>query len=341
MSIKIIKPGLFTTVQDLGRFGHQEEGFSPTGVMDRPSFEIANALLNTTNQPTLEITLVGPTIQFLKQNLFAVTGAPFDMKLNGNPIPHQTVIKADQGDILEMGTAKNGMRAYIGFVNTLNIPLIEGSAATHTRTSIGGYKGRLLKAKDILPTHNYNLDYGLIGRSTDYQSFSPRSHVPIGIMDGPQLHAFSKRTIKEIENIEFKVSDSSDRMGYRLRGTSIKPSDSADIISEPVALGSIQVPNDGNPIILLNDRQTVGGYTKIATVIDCDIVDVIQKRPGEIIQFEWVTFNEANKILDRKNRKLQQAIVQIQNQPKRYLNHIRPSQSKIKSVLKGDCKPWI
>ncbi|WP_415409208.1 biotin-dependent carboxyltransferase family protein [Staphylococcus agnetis] len=341
MSIKILKPGLFTTIQDLGRFGHQEEGFSPAGVMDRPSFEILNALLNTNNQPSLEITMVGPTIQFLEQNLFAVTGAPFNMKLNGHTIPHQTVIKADQGDILEMGTAHEGVRAYIGFANPLNVPLVEGSAATHTRTSIGGHKGRVLKAKDIIHTMQHNIDYSLIGRSTDYQSFSPKGNLPIGIMDGPQLNAFSKRTIKEIENLKFTVSDSSDRMGYRLKGPSIKPSESADIISEPVALGSIQVPNDGNPIILLNDRQTVGGYTKIATVIDSDIVDVIQKRPGETIQFEWVTFNEANEILDRKNRKLQHAISQLQKQPKRYLNNIRPTQSKIKSVLKGDSKPWI
>lgn len=341
MSIKILKPGLFSTVQDLGRFGHQAEGFSPAGVMDRPSFELLNALLDTENQPAIEITMVGPTIQFLEQNLFAVTGAPFDMKLNQKSIPHQTVIKVNRGDILELGAAKQGVRAYIGFANTIDVPQIEGSASTHTRTSVGGFKGRILKKNDIIPTNSNNLDYSLIGRATDYQSFTPKGNLPIGIMDGPQIDAFSKRTIKEIETIEFRVSENSDRMGYRLSGASIKPDTSADIISEPVALGSVQVPNDGNPIILLNDRQTVGGYTKIATVIDSDIVDVIQKRPGETIQFEWVTFNEANEILDRKNRKLEDAIKKLQRYSKRYLNNIRPSQSKIKDVLKGDSKPWI
>lgn len=341
MSIKILKPGLFTTIQDLGRFGHQAEGFSPAGVMDRPSFEILNALLDTNNQPAIEITMVGPTIQFLEQNLFAVTGAPFNMKLNDTPVPHQTVIKVEPGDILELGAAQHGVRAYIGFANPLKIPKVEGSTATHTRTLVGGYKGRVLKAKDILTTTSENLNYSLIGRSTDFQSFSPKGNLPVGIMDGPQLEAFSKRTIKEIEDIEFIVSDNSDRMGYRLKGGSIQPIESADIISEPVALGSVQVPKDGNPIILLNDRQTVGGYTKIATVIDSDIVDIIQKRPGEIIKFEWVTFNEANEILDRKRRKLEDAIIKLKRQPKRYLKNIRPTQSKIKSVLKGDSKPWI
>ncbi|UXR70673.1 biotin-dependent carboxyltransferase family protein [Staphylococcus sp. IVB6240] len=340
MSIKILKPGLFTTVQDLGRFGHQSEGFSPAGVMDRPSYEILNALLETEQQPALEITMIGPKIKFLSQNLFAITGAEFSATLNGEPIPHQTAIKAEDGDVLDLGAAKEGMRAYIGFAEQLDIPLVEGSYATHTRTHVGGYKGRVLKENDIIATRGTNMDISLIGRSSDFRSFSANSELPIGIMDGPQLEAFSKRTIAEIEHIEFEVSESSDRMGYRLKGGSIKPMESADIISEPVALGSIQVPKDGNPIILLNDRQTVGGYTKIGTVIDSDIVDIIQKRPGEKVQFEWVTFNEANEILARKGRKLADAKEKLRRYPKRYLKNIRPTQRKIKSVLKGDSIPW-
>lgn len=341
MAIKILKSGLFTTIQDKGRYGHQSEGFSPAGVLDKPSYEILNTLLETENQPAIEITMVGPEIKFLSQNLFAITGATFSATLNGEAIPHQTVIKAEAGDILSMGTAKEGMRAYIGFAEPLDIPLVEGSYSTHTRTRVGGYQGRVLKENDIIPTLPNLIDMSLIGRTTDYRSYSPSNNLPIGIMDGPQLESFSRRTIKEIERMEFQVSESSDRMGYRLKGDSIKPIDSADIISEPVALGSVQLPNDGNPIILLNDRQTVGGYTKIGTVIDCDIVDVIQKRPGETVKFEWVSFNEANEILSRKARKLEDAKSQLRRRPKRYLNRIRPTQQKIKEVLKGDSKPWI
>ncbi|MBI5975865.1 biotin-dependent carboxyltransferase family protein [Staphylococcus canis] len=341
MTIKIIKPGLFTTIQDEGRYGHQSEGFSPAGVMDRPSYEILNTLLNTKSQPALEITMIGPKIKFLSHNLFAIAGAPFSATLNGENIPHQTVIKAEKGDVLDLGTATKGMRAYVGFAEPLDIPAIEGSYSTHTRTRVGGYKGRVLKEKDIIHTKASHIDYSLIGRTSDFMSFTSSSDLPIAIMDGPQLESFSRRTIKEIEHIEFKVSESSDRMGYRLKGESIKPIESADIISEPVALGSIQVPNDGNPIILLNDRQTVGGYTKIATVIDSDIVDIAQRRPGETVKFEWVTFNEANEILSRKARKLEDAKYQITNKPKRILNDLRPTQRKIKSVLKGDIKPWI
>ncbi|REH76714.1 5-oxoprolinase subunit C family protein [Staphylococcus felis] len=341
MTIKILKPGLFSTIQDEGRFGHQAEGFSPAGVMDRPSYEILNTLLETEGQPVIEVTMIGPKIKFLSQNLFAITGAIFSATLNGEKIPHQTVIKVENGDVLDLGTATKGMRAYIGFAEPLDIPKVEGSYSTHTRTKVGGYRGRVLKENDILKTKPTQLDLSLIGRTTDYVSFNPSTQLPIGIMDGPQLESFSRRTIKEIERIEFKVSESSDRMGYRLKGDSIKPIETADIISEPVALGSIQVPSDGNPIILLNDRQTVGGYTKIATVIDCDIVDIVQRRPGEVIKFEWVTFNEANEILTRKARKLEDAKSQIRRKPKRYLNHIRPTQRKIKSVLKGDSRPWI
>ncbi|HCT0508253.1 TPA: biotin-dependent carboxyltransferase family protein [Staphylococcus pseudintermedius] len=341
MAIKIIKPGLFTTVQDKGRSGHQFEGYSPAGVMDRPSYEILNTLLETEGQPALEITMIGPTIKFLDQNLFAMTGAPFSATLNGQPVSHQTVIKVEKNDVLEIGHVIHGMRGYIGFAKPLDIPLFEGSYATHTRTGIGGFKGRALKVNDIIPTQPSFIDYQLIGRSSDFSSFTKARQLPIGLMDGPQLESFTRRTIKELEQLEFTISENSDRMGYRLKGPSIQPFTDADIISEPVALGSVQVPKDGHPIILLNDRQTVGGYTKIGTVIDSDIVDIVQKQPGDKVKFEWMTFNEANEILARKNRKLEEAKAQIRQRPQRLLHNIRPTQQKIKKVLKGDSIPWI
>lgn len=340
MSIKIMKPGLFTTVQDMGRIGYQFEGYSPAGVMDRPSYEILNTLLETKGQPALEFTMIGPQIKFLGQNLFAITGAQFSATLNGEPIPHQTVIKAEKNDVLDIGPVIHGMRGYIGFAEPLDIPLVEGSYSTHTRTGIGGFKGRALKANDIIPTQPSYIDNRLIGRSSDFSSFTKARHLPIGLMDGPQLESFTRRTIKELEQLEFTISENSDRMGYRLKEASIQPFADADIISEPVALGSVQVPKDGNPIILLNDRQTVGGYTKIGTVIDCDIVDIVQKQPGDKLTFEWITFNEANEILSRKNRKLEEAKAQIRQQPQRFLKYIRPTQQKIKTVLKGDSLPW-
>ncbi|MEJ7540604.1 biotin-dependent carboxyltransferase family protein [Staphylococcus intermedius] len=340
MSIKIIKPGLFTTVQDKGRIGHQFEGYSPAGVMDRPSYDILNTLLETEAQPALEFTMIGPTIKFLDHNLFAITGAPFSATLNGRPIPHQSVIKVEKNDILEIGRVIDGMRGYIGFAKPLEIPLVEGSYATHTRTGIGGFKGRALQVNDVIPTKATRIDHQLIGRSSDFSSFTKARQLPIGLMDGPQLESFTRQTIKDLEQLEFTISENSDRMGYRLKGPSIQPFADADIISEPVALGSVQVPKDGHPIILLNDRQTVGGYTKIGTVIDCDIVDIVQRQPGDKVKFEWMTFTEANEILARKNRKLEEAKAQIREQPQRILNHIRPTQQKIKTVLKGDRIPW-
>lgn len=122
-----MKPGLFTTVQDMGRIGYQFEGYSPAGVMDRPSYEILNTLLETKGQPALEFTMIGPQIKFLGQNLFAITGAQFSATLNGEPIPHQTVIKAEKNDVLDIGPVIHGMRGYIGFAEPLDIPLVEGS----------------------------------------------------------------------------------------------------------------------------------------------------------------------------------------------------------------------
>ncbi|WMZ47816.1 M56 family metallopeptidase [Staphylococcus pseudintermedius] len=180
MAIKIIKPGLFTTVQDKGRSGHQFEGYSPAGVMDRPSYEILNTLLETEGQPALEITMIGPTIKFLDQNLFAMTGAPFSATLNGQPVSHQTVIKVEKNDVLEIGHVIHGMRGYIGFAKPLDIPLFEGSYATHTRTGIGGFKGRALKVNDIIPTqskshdlnHNINTTKPIQEFATDIHKFN-------------------------------------------------------------------------------------------------------------------------------------------------------------------------
>lgn len=333
MSIKILKPGLFTTIQDEGRIGHQSIGFSNAGALDYYSFKIGKALIEN-DGPTIEFTIIGPTIEFQYDNAFLITGGEFNSKLNNEPISHLTIIKANKGDVLELGNAIKGVRGYLFFVNPLNLSKVADSYSTHTRSGIGGLDGRTLKVGDIIPTFNDKLTKENIGKTFDIDLL-PNDNI-IHIIEGPQIKAFSNQSIQQIVDKEYKISDQSDRMGYRLVGEAIPPINSSDIISEPVALGSIQVPKDGNPIILLNDKQTVGGYTKIATVTQLDVSKLSQFKPGETIQFKWISIEEATENLIKFNKELDETIKSEKNNPLFNLSGLRNTSQKISKIIKGE-----
>ncbi|HAY6640790.1 TPA: biotin-dependent carboxyltransferase family protein [Staphylococcus aureus] len=296
MSIKILQPGLFSTVQDLGRKGYEHIGFSGAGAMDQFSFKVAQLLINN-DGPAIEYTLIGPTIQFNTQNTFVITGGSVNASLNNKTISMNSVILAEKGDILKIGAITKGARGYLTFGHSINVPPIAESYATHTRSSIGGFKGRKLLANDVI-TVKINNDFK--------------------------------------ENIGNLITEQSDRMGYRLEGDSVAPINQADIISEPVALGSVQVPNDGQPIILLNDKQTIGGYTKIATVCKFDLPKLAQMKPQDTIQFKWISFQEA---VD-KNREQMSLFNEIlkshQKTPIFDTSSLRHTSKKLATILKGD-----
>ena len=286
MSIKILKPGLFTTVQDIGRKGYMNVGFSEAGALDQHHYQIASHLIGN-NGPALEFTIIGPTIQFLQENSFTIAGGRFNATLNGDAIESQIIYGVKPGDILEIGNAITGARGYITFGQPLDIPLIADSYSTHTRSKMGGYKGRSLKKDDVIQTIEHPSYKKNIGRASQI-NLANKDNV-IHIIEGPQIASFSEEAKSKLTENEYVISEMSDRMGFRLKGENIAPEESADIISEPVALGSIQVPNDGNPIILLNDKQTVGGYTKIATVTQLGLNLLVQFQPGESIRFKWIS----------------------------------------------------
>ena len=199
---------------------------------------------------------------------------------------------------------------------------------------MGGFKGRALKKYDVIATqvnHNYKTN---LGKTIDFSSIPDNNY--IHVIEGPQINEFDEETIAKFVNSDFKISDQSDRMGYRLKGNTEAPKNSADIISEPVALGSIQVPNDGNPIILLNDKQTIGGYTKIATVTQLDLRKLAQMKPGDIIQFKWITVEEASKKLKEFNTKFEQLLKRFDEQPLFNLNQLRHTSNKIAEIIKED-----
>lgn len=298
MGIRVLKPGMLTTVQDLGRTGYQSQGFSVAGVMDKRSFKIANLLLdNPENEAVLEFTLIGPTLEFTSETIIAITGGDFQPTINGEPAPMYEAIYMSKGDILKFGSARTGSRGYVAFSSYLDVPVVMGSRCTNMKSSVGGFKGRKLEQDDCIMfrVKRRYLPF-FLSRKLPPDTFD-REKETIRVVMGPQDDAFTKEGIKTFLSNEYTVTSDFDRMGCRMDGPFIAAKDKSDIISDGIALGSIQVPSHGKPIILLSDRQTTGGYAKIATVASVDITKVVQRKTDHKLKFEAITVQEAQKLI--------------------------------------------
>lgn len=292
MALKIINPGLFTTVQDLGRYGYESYGFTPAGVMDYESYYLVNSLLgNDFTCGVLEMTLSGITFEVTRSTSMATAGAEMELTINGEPFDIGTAIDLIKGDIVKFGGVTDGARTYAAFSGGFNLEKELGSYATHTRSGMGGFKGRVLKAGDILPVSGKTVNHNV---SKINKKVSPGSE--IRFIPGQQHDRFDAANKEIFANNEYTVTKDSDRMGCRLDGPEIEAADSRDILSEPTQFGSIQVPKNGQPIVLLADRQTAGGYKKIGTVAKVDLPKIAQKKPGEKITFKEISAEEAVKL---------------------------------------------
>ena len=297
MGIRVLKGGMLTTVQDGGRTGYQSQGFSVAGVMDARSFKIANLLLdNPENEAVLEFTLIGPTLEFTSETIIAITGGDFQPMINNEPAPMYTAIYMHKGDILKFGSARTGSRGYVAFSSYLSIPVVMGSRCTNMKSSIGGFKGRKLQDGDYI---NFRIKRRylpfFLSRKLEPDDFS-KEETTLRVVMGPQDDMFSKQGIETFLTTEYTVTSEFDRMGCRLEGAFIAPKTNTDMISDGIALGSIQVPSHGKPIILLADRQTTGGYPKIATVASVDIPKLVQRKTDHKIRFKAITVQEAQKL---------------------------------------------
>ena len=297
MGIRILKGGMLTTVQDLGRTGYQSQGFSVAGVMDVRSFKIANLLLdNPENEAVLEFTLIGPTLEFTSATIIAITGGDFQPEVNGEPAPMYTALYMNKGDILKFKSARTGSRGYIAFSSYLDIPVVMGSRCTNTKSGIGGFKGRKLQAGDYI---NFRIKRRylpfFLSRKLELDEFD-QEEAEIRVIMGPQDDMFSRQGIETFLNSEYTVTSDFDRMGCRLEGPFIAQKETSDIISDGTVFGSVQVPSHGKPIILLADRQTTGGYAKIATVASVDIPKVVQRKTDHKIRFRAITVEEAQEL---------------------------------------------
>ena len=300
-SIEVISAGLLTTVQDLGRRGYQRYGIPVCGALDPVSLRIANVLVgNPEGAAGLEITALGPTISFTSDGVVALVGADFKIDVNGSEVRTWESVEVTTGSVLSIGAASDGLRAYLAIAGGVDVPLLMNSRSTDLKGVFGGYEGRPLQDGDSLPVgdspHVANwsqrgLPAGISRQPTFGQDFQIR------VVLGPQDDEFTQSGIDTMLTSEYTVTADSDRMGYRLEGPEITHKTGPDIVSDGTALGSIQVPGSGQPIILLADRGTTGGYTKIATVIAPDIGLLSQALPGARVRFVAVSVEESHEAL--------------------------------------------
>lgn len=296
-TLHIIQPGMLSTIQDRGRYGYQRFGMPTAGAMDTFALRAANALLgNDDNAACIEATVLGPRIKLLTDTRIAITGANVSPRLDGEPIPMWKAVAVREGSRLEFRGPSDGMRAYLAVSGGIDVPVTMGSRATYIKAAIGGMDGRPLRAGDVLRAFGDGSD---LRASSDFPpEAAPKygSSHELRVVLGPQDAAFTQAGIDTFLSAAYTVSINSDRMGYRLEGAPIEHTDGPDVVSDGTPLGGIQIPGDGQPIILLADRGTTGGYAKIATVISADLSKVAQAMPGHTVTFKAVSVEDAQEV---------------------------------------------
>ncbi len=302
MSIEILKPGLQTTVQDLGRHGWAHYGISPSGAADPYSCRMANAILG--NSPTtacLEITLLGPELRFEEDVQLSLYGAEIQVEIDGKLMPFGASFgepfDIKKGQLLRLGTTQNGARTYLAVQGGFQVPLYLGSASTHLISGVGGMQGRALKKGDWLATKEFTTRNNYTINTLQYNTITEKLNVNnryiLRITPGLQSDWFSSSTKALLSKTSYTVTPEFNRMGIRLEGADLSSIRGHQIITEAISNGAIQVPGNGQPILSFVEHQTTGGYPKIANVITADFGKLGQLKAGDEISFEWVTFEQA------------------------------------------------
>ena len=290
--VTVIQAGMFTTVQDAGRWGHQGSGVPASGAMDPVSHRLANLLVgNPTGAAVLEATVIGPELRLDADAIVAVTGADLSVTLDGAPVPLNRAVPAAAGSVLRCGERRRGARAYIAFDGGVATPPVLGSRATHPLSELGGVDGRALKAGDQVPLHAAG---ARVARRHTTMAPVPAGGARLRVLLGPQDDFFAPAAMDTLQRTRFTITAASDRMGYRLAGRArIERATDREMISDVTFPGGVQVPPSGDPILLMADRQTTGGYPQIATVITADLPLAGQLAPGDWVEFQLCTRAEA------------------------------------------------
>lgn len=297
MGIKIMSGGFMTTIQDMGRFGYQETGMSVSGVMDTRSTALANILVgNEESEAVLEITMMGPMIEFTESIIVALTGGDLGAKLDGSPMPRYQAVTVKAGQTLSFGAMAGGTRAYLAFAGGLDVPIVMGSKSTNLKSAIGGLDGRKLGAGDEIEfTDPKTWIPNLNQRQLEPPSYQEKEYT-LRVLMGPQDDCFTEAGIQTFLQNPYTITNEYDRMGCRLEGALIEHKNGGDIITDGISFGAVQVPSHGNPIVMMADHQTTGGYTKIANVISVDLPVLAQCMPGYRIRFEAVDIETAQEL---------------------------------------------
>ena len=306
--IAVIQPGMMTTIQDEGRMDFLAFGLPRAGVMDRYAARMANLLCgNPINAAVLEMTMFGGAYKFENDGRIALCGADMQPKLNERPITAWAAVDVKAGDVLELGYATIGCRTYLAVRGGFDVPVIMGSRATYIRAEIGGLQGRKLKTGDKLPVGEAaSPAIGPVALNKDLIPDYPETF-QLRVLFGPQEDLFAPEGRDGLLQSEYCISNEADRMGYRIEGPPIKHLAKADIVSDALCRGAIQVPGNGQPIIMMSDCGTTGGYAKIATVIGSDIWKLAQGKPQDRIRFVICTDQEALEALAAENGRYEKA----------------------------------
>ncbi|HET6872401.1 MAG TPA: biotin-dependent carboxyltransferase family protein [Sporolactobacillaceae bacterium] len=325
MSIKVLQPGPLTTVQDLGRTGFQKFGVIVSGAVDTFALKVANLLVgNEETEAGLEMTLNGARLLFEEEAVIAICGGAFQPLIQGIPVGMWKPILIKKGSELSFAQAmpsKAGARVYLAVSGGFSLPSKMGSKSTYLRAKMGGFEGRPLKKGDLLPFApkeaglSFNPDKLGTKRNSHYfseaswslsHSLIPKysSQPQLRVLPGKELTSFTEDSIDAFFNQAYKVTPQSDRMGYRLDGPSLTLKEKRELLSEPTAFGTIQVPSGGQPIVLLSDRQTTGGYPCIGYVITADLPLIAQTKPGDSLTFIETTVEKAQALLIKQEKEL-------------------------------------
>jgi len=332
MSLRVLRPGLLATIQDLGRPGLQRYGVAVGGAMDWLALRVANLLVgNNENEAGLEMTLLGPDLEFQQDTLIAICGGDLSPRIGEAEVPQDRPVLVRAGTTLSCGAARRGCRAYLAIAGGFDVPEILGSRSTYLRAGIGGFEGRPLQAGDTL---RFRMVVGVpalagvlgeeppaeAGTPTPFASCRWRAGVSaddwaeraIRVVRGSEFDMLSLASQDQLFTAEFTVSPQSDRMGYRLSGPPLELSSAGGLISTAVCPGTIQVPPDGQPILLMADCATTGGYPKVAHVASVDLPRMAQQKPGDSFSLREISLEEAHNLYRKREAAMRRLKVALQ-----------------------------
>jgi antagonist of KipI len=321
VTFTIVGAGLQTTVQDLGRPAHQRDAIPGGGAMDRLACHAANLLVgNSGDAAVLEATLIGPTIRFHEETLIGLAGGDLGATIDGKDVGNWRAVAVPAEGVLRFGQPRTGCRSYVAIAGGIDVPPVFGSRATYLRGNFGGFEGRALRAGDTVHALAASTVSRAMLRSitTSGRRLSTWSlgvtlrphysdHAIVRVIEGVHTSLLTESSRSQLVETDFRVSSSSDRMGYRLEGRALELSAPTELLSEGVTFGTVQLPPGGAPIVLMADRQTTGGYPRIAEVASVDLPLIAQLKPGDRLRFSFISLAEAQRLYLAQEVELAQA----------------------------------